>query len=198
MGEPLTVRDIAATISGLDPVGAASRNVWMGHEGRAAAKYWSTLAQLIPQEYAFPGRHIPHASDPVNSAINYLYGMVYGEVWRAVIRAGLDPYFGIVHGTERDQGSLVFDLIEEFRAPFGDRVLVGMLGRGFELLLDKEGRLRAACRHKLVKAFHKLWGRETRWNTKMRKPSEILELQVTSLKNAYLGTDEYRPFRFRW
>ena len=29
---------------------------------------------------------------------------------------GLDPYFGIIHGTERDQGSLVFDVIEEYRA----------------------------------------------------------------------------------
>ncbi len=192
------VRSIAETINCLDPVNAASRNVWMGHEGRAAAKYWSTLAQLIPQEYGFPGRHARHASDPVNSAVNYLYGMLYCEVWRAVIRAGLDPYFGIVHGKERDQGSLVFDLIEEYRAPFADRVLLGLLGRGFLLVLDKEGRLTAACRHKLVKAFHKLWHREIRWNTKMRKPSEILELQVTSLKNTYLGTNEYRPFRFRW
>ena len=47
--------------------------------------------------------------------------MVYGEVWRALVKVGMDPYFGIMHGSERDQGSLVFDLIEEFRAPFADR-----------------------------------------------------------------------------
>lgn len=117
----------------------------MGFEGRAAAKYWGSFAILIPDKLSFPGRHTRHATDPVNSAVNYVYGMLYGEVWRAVIRAGLDPYFGIIHGTGRDQGSLVFDLIEEYRAP-----------------------------------------------------SDILELQLTSLKNAYLGTDEYRPFRFRW
>lgn len=134
----------------------------------------------------------------MNSAVNYVYGMLYCEVWRAVIRAGLDPYFGIMHGTERDQGSLVFDLIEEYRAPFGDRVVLGMLGRGFALDLDKEGRLRAACRHKLVSAFHKQWHRNVRWRGAMRAPSEILEMQVTSLKNAYLGNDEYRAFRFRW
>ena len=73
-----------------------------------------------------------------------------------------------------------------------------MLGRGFGLALDTEGRLRAACRHKLVNAFHKLWQREVRWRGKLFAPAQVLELQVTSLKNALLGKDEYRPFRFRW
>ena len=36
-----------------------------------------------------------------------------------------------MHGSERDQGSLVVDVIEEFRAPFVDRLLLGMIGRSF-------------------------------------------------------------------
>ena len=192
------IRGIAETLDGFDPAAVAARASAMGFEGRAAAKYWSSFAILVPGDLSFPGRHTRHATDPVNSAVNYVYGMLYGEVWRAVIRAGLDPYFGIIHGTERDQGSLVFDLIEEYRAPFGDRLVLGMLGRGFALELDKEGRLRAACRHKLVHAFHKQWQRVVRWRGGTRAPSAILELQVTSLKNTYLGNDEYRPFKFRW
>ena len=192
------IRGIADTLDGFDPAAVAARASAMGFEGRAAARYWSAFATLIPGDLAFPGRHTRHATDPVNSAVNYVYGMLYGEVWRSAIRAGLDPYFGIMHGTERDQGSLVFDLIEEYRAPFGDRLVLGMLGRGFSLELDKEGRLRAACRHKLVHAFHKQWQRDVRWRGGTRAPSAILELQVTSLKNTYLGKDEYRPFRFRW
>ena len=192
------IRSIADTLDSLDPARVSVRAVSMGHEGQAAAKYWSSFASLTPDAFAFPGRHTRHATDPINSAINYVYGMLYGEVWRAVIRAGLDPYFGIIHGTERDQGSLVFDLIEEYRAPFGDRVVLGLLGRGFRLELDKEGLIRARCRQKLVEAFHKQWRRTLRWCGKLRAPSEILEVQVTSLKNAFLGKGEYRPFRFRW
>ena len=192
------VRSTAATLDEFDPMAVSARASAMGHEGRAAARYWAAFASLVPAELAFPGRHTRHATDPVNSAVNYVYGMLYGEVWRAVIRAGLDPYFGIIHGTERDQGSLVFDVIEEYRAPFGDRVVLGMLGRGFALILDKDGRLRAACRHKLVSAFHKQWHRNVRWRGAMRTPSDILEMQVASLKNAYLGNGEYRAFRFRW
>lgn len=92
----------------------------------------------------------------------------------------------------------MFDVIEEYRAPFGDRLVLGMLGRGFSLQLDKDGLLRASRRRKLVEAFHEQWRRGVRYRGKMRAPSEVLELQVTSLKNAYLGNDEYRPFRFQW
>lgn len=192
------IRGIADTLDSLDPAGVTTRTAAMGHEGRAAAKYWSSFALLIPDELSFPGRHTRHATDPVNSAINYVYTILYGEIWRAIIRAGLDPYFGIVHGKEHDQGSLVFDLIEEYRAPFGDRLVVGMIGRGFALELGKDGRIRSACRQKLAHAFHKQWHRNLRWRGGMRAPSDILELQVTSLKKAYMDNDEYRPFRFRW
>lgn len=192
------LREIALTIEGLDPMAQGVRAQGMGHEGRAAAKYWAAFATFVPGSLPFPGRHTRHATDPVNSAINYVYSLLYGEVWRAVIRAGLDPYFGIMHGTERDQGSLVFDLIEEFRAPFGDRLVIGLFGRGFALELDKEGHLRVGCRRKIVTAFHKQWARQIRWRGKSRSPAEILELQVASLKNMFLGKVEYEPFRFRW
>jgi CRISPR-associated protein Cas1 len=192
------LREIAHTLEGLDPAAQGVRAVGMGHEGRAAAKYWAAFASFVPGDLPFPGRHTRHATDPVNGAINYVYGMLYGEVWRAIIRAGLDPYFGIMHGTERDQGSLVFDLIEEFRAPFGDRLVIGLFGRGFALELDKEGHLRAGCRRKIVTAFLKQWVRPIRWRGKLRAPAEILELQVTGLKNLFLGKGNYEPFHFRW
>lgn len=82
----------------------------------------------------------------VNQCLNYVYGILYGEVWRAVVKAGLDPYFGLIHGSKRDQGSLVFDLIEEFRAPFADRLIVGMIGRGFQPEIGDHGFLKTRTR----------------------------------------------------
>lgn len=74
------LRDIAATLNDMDPTAAGARASGMGHEGRAAAKYWSSFANLVPLELAFPGRHTKHATDAANSAINYVYGVLYGEV----------------------------------------------------------------------------------------------------------------------
>ena len=49
-------------------------------------------------------------------------------------------------GTERDQDRVVSDLIEEFRAPFGDRLAIGLFGRGSVLDLDKEDHRRVGRR----------------------------------------------------
>jgi CRISPR-associated endonuclease Cas1 len=103
----------------------------MGAEGQAGAAYWRRIADLLPSELGFSGRKGRGAKDPVNQCLNYVYALLYSEVWCAVARAGLDPYFGLIHGSQRDEGGLVFDLIEEFRSPFVDRLVFGRIGRGF-------------------------------------------------------------------
>jgi CRISPR/Cas system-associated endonuclease Cas1 len=69
----------------------------------------------------------------------------------------LDPYFGFVHGSKRNQGSLVFDVIEEFRAPFADRFVFGMLGRGFKSVVGEHAHLRTESRMHPAKGFIKRW-----------------------------------------
>lgn len=192
------IRCLSEMIDGLDPASSGMRSVAMGYEGRAAALYWSTLAHLVPEELVFPGRRTRDASDPFNQAINYVYGVLYGEVWNAIVHAGLDPYSGIMHGSERDQGSLIFDLIEEFRAPFGDRLVLGMLGRGFRPQIGRHGDLRVSIRRTLVQAFHRMWNRPIRWRGKALSPARILEHQAKGLASAFLSEDAYRPFQFRW
>ena len=60
-------------------------------EGRAAQRYWDALRAVIPESYNWPGRVTRGARDPVNAALNYGYGILYGQVERALILAGLDP-----------------------------------------------------------------------------------------------------------
>jgi CRISPR-associated protein Cas1 len=134
----------------------------------------------------------------VNQAINYAYGMLYGEVWRAIAKVGLDPYFGVLHGSERDQGSLVFDLIEEFRAPFADRLVVAMIGRGLKLEIGAKGFLRTRVRRRLAKAFSHAWCRTKARNGRQGRPSQLLEQQASSLVRLFMGQGDYRPFRMRW
>jgi CRISPR-associated protein Cas1 len=192
------LRESSARIASLDPTQPTLRAVAMGHEGQAAARYWRAFASLLPVELEFTGRHTHNASDPVNSAINYVYGLLYGEVWRAVIRAGLDPYFAILHGSEHDQGSLVFDLIEELRAPFGDRVVLGLIGRGWVPALDVQGMLTRPARRKLAISFYAQWKRLVRAHGRMQEPGKLLDGQTKSLKLCYQGTGAYQAFRFRW
>ena len=130
--------------------------------------------------------------------LNYIYGMLYGEVWRSVVRAGLDPYFGLMHGSERDHGSLVFDIIEEFRAPMADRFVLGLLGRGFIPDVAADGRLSGRSRHVLVRGFLRHWHKKMSWRSKDVSPAEILDLQVAALVRSFQGDGAYRPFKMRW
>ncbi len=110
-------------------------------EGRAAKAYWAGVKHLIPAALNWPGRQGRHAKDPINMALNYGYGVLYNEVERAIVLAGLDPYAGFLHTDRPGKPSLVLDLIEPFRAPVVDRTILAMVGKGTSLDLDKRGNL---------------------------------------------------------
>jgi CRISP-associated protein Cas1 len=91
---------------------AASLRGW---EGAASRKYFQTLAFLMPETYQFENRDRLPARDPFNAMLNYAYGILYGKVEAALIKAGVDPYVGIFHRDDYNRPALVFDLIELYR-----------------------------------------------------------------------------------
>jgi CRISPR-associated protein Cas1 len=192
------ILELSRNISRLDTREASVRAVGMGLEGRGAAIYWSQLSRLIPEDLGFDGRMTLSAHDPVNQCLNYVYGILYGEVWRAISKVGLDPYFGLIHGSLRDQGSLVFDLIEEFRAPFGDRVVFGMLGRGFRPGIGKSGLLRSSTKHALAQSFSKRWTKPMYYRSRLLAPVSLLTAQAKSLVGTFQRENGYHPYRMRW
>lgn len=90
-------------------------------EGRVALRYWQAYASVIPECFDFHGRmttsHQNNASDPVNLALNYAYGVLEGECRAAINTVGLEPSVGFLHETSHYQTkqSLVYDLQEPFR-----------------------------------------------------------------------------------
>jgi CRISPR-associated protein Cas1 len=127
-GEQLT--DIAATFRG-----------W---EGTASRYYFRGLAQLLPSPFYFSRRSRRPAFDPFNALINYLYGFLYAQVELSLMKAGLDPYTGVMHADEYRRPTLVFDIIELYR-PWAETVALelctsGMINTGdFTAKTEKEG-----------------------------------------------------------
>ncbi len=91
---------------------AASLRGW---EGASSRRYWQVVSAMLPEEYQFGERTRHPATDPFNALINYGYGILYGKVEGALIRAGLDPYVGIFHRDDYNRPALVFDVIERYR-----------------------------------------------------------------------------------
>jgi CRISPR-associated protein Cas1 len=61
--------------------------------------------------------------------LNYGYGILESEVWRAVHFADLDPYGGFLHADRPGKPSLVLDLMEEFRQQLIDKSIIKLISR---------------------------------------------------------------------
>lgn len=86
-----------------------------GWEGAASRRYFQAIAAVLPGAYQFSGRSQNPATDAFNALLNYGYGMLYGKVEGALIKAGIDPYVGIFHRDDYNRPVLVFDVIERYR-----------------------------------------------------------------------------------
>ncbi|GAB4424172.1 MAG: CRISPR-associated endonuclease Cas1 [Bacteroidia bacterium] len=86
-----------------------------GLEGSSGRVYFQTLSLCLPEPYRFEKRSRQPAMDMFNALLNYAYGMLYGIVEGALIKAGLDPYLGVFHRDDYNRPVLAFDFIEPYR-----------------------------------------------------------------------------------
>ena len=94
-----------------------------GLEGKCGALYFSAIGSLLPDKYRFERRSQHPATDMFNALLNYAYGMLYGKIETALIKAGIDPFLGIFHRDEYNRPVLTYDWIEAFRV-WADYVVI--------------------------------------------------------------------------
>jgi len=167
-------------------------------EARAARRYWEAARALLLPELGWERRETRGATDVVNVCLNYGYGILYGEMERGCILAGLDPYAGFLHVDRAGKPSLSLDLIEEFRQAVVDRTVFGLLNRGVEPDIDN-GRLSEPARRQLAeKVLERLDGREP-YEGRQHTLRTIIQLQARALA-AYVRRERpvYVPFKARW
>lgn len=169
-------------------------------EGRAAQAYWEGVRLVVSPALDWPGREGRGATDPFNAALNYGYAVLYGQVERAILLAGLDPYAGFIHVDRPGKPSLVLDLIEEFRAPVVDRALLGLIGQGVALKQDAEGRLEMETRRALVeRVLERIEESTERYEGKRQKLRWILQSQARHVASFLRGERAaYLPFKAGW
>lgn len=105
-----------------------------GLEGNASRSYFQCLGKVVPKLYQFETRSRRPAQDMFNSVLNYLYGILYSRVEGAIVKAGMDPYLGILHRDDYNRPVLVFDMIEKYRI-WADQVAMQLC---FRRLLQRE------------------------------------------------------------
>lgn len=97
-----------------------------GWEGVASKIYFDTINLFLPERYRFEKRSQHPATDIANAMLNYGYGMLYGKIEGALIKAGVDPYVGVMHRDDYSRPVLVYDVIELYRV-WIDYVVISLL-----------------------------------------------------------------------
>ncbi len=169
-------------------------------EGRAAQAYWAAIKEIVPAELNWPGRKTRGAKDGLNSALNYGYGILYGQVERALVLAGLDPYAGFIHADRPGKPSMTLDLIEEFRQPVVDRTVLGLMNKGFEFKQGEDSLLAEDTRRTLAdKVLERLEESTERYEGKKQAMRVIIQQQARHLATFLRGDRAtYEPFACGW
>lgn len=174
-----------------------SRDTLMGLEGTAGRLYWDGVKEILMQKTEFFGRQTRGAIDPVNSILNYGYGILYSTVWGSLVNAGLEPFAGFLHVDRPGKPSLVLDLIEEFRQPVVDRVVIAHVNLGQEIKMTN-GLLDADTRRMIgEKILCRLESLE-KYKGKKYQIRSIIQMQARNLASFLRGQNEYKPFTFKW
>lgn len=172
------------------------RSSVLAAEGNAAQCYWQGVGLVLPESYAWPGREGRGATDPINSLLNYGYGILYGQIERALLLAGLDPYAGFIHVDRPGKPSLVLDLIEEFRQAAVDRVVLGLAARYFNVVQDDNGRMEQDTRRTFADHIIQHLEAKSRYEGKRYPLRHIIQTQARRLAAFLRGErDQYIPFK---
>lgn len=135
-----------------------------GYEGECANLYFSVLSELITaqrEDFKFEKRSKRPPLDPANALLSFLYAIITNDVRSALETVGLDPQVGFLHQIRSGRPSLALDLVEEFRAYLGDRIMLNLINlkqvsiNDFEMRESGEVRISDKAKKELLIAYQK-------------------------------------------
>lgn len=178
----------------------------MGFEGAGAAHYFSAFGDCITNEdFIFSGRTRRPPGNPINAMLSFGYQVLWNHLLAMIEIQGLDPYYACLHqGTER-HAALASDLIEEFRAPLVDSLVLWLVNRRIMntesdfVFHDGGCYLNDSGRSKYLKAFLQRMEEEIQTDFGEKQPKwDLLTQQIKEYKKiVYNPAQLYQPYQIR-
>jgi CRISP-associated protein Cas1 len=107
-----------------------SINGLLGHEGNSAARYFTAFGHLIINKgFQLSERNRQPPKDPVNSLLSLGYTLLFNNVMGLILAEGLNPYLGNLHQSQAKNPELALDLMEEFRSPIVDSLVLELINK---------------------------------------------------------------------
>jgi CRISPR-associated protein Cas1 len=105
----------------------------LGIEGNLASLYFGALPDLLSESVAdemrFSGRNRRPPKDRFNALLSFGYSLLLKDVMNAIIAVGLEPALGFYHQPRTQASPLALDMMEIFRVPLVDMVVVASINR---------------------------------------------------------------------
>lgn len=165
-----------------------------GWEGLASKIYFATINAFIPAQYRFENRSQHPATDVANALLNYGYGLLYGKIEGEMIKAGIDPYIGIMHRDDYNRPVLVYDVIELYRI-WVDYVVYSLLAQNvvtdeyYSVKPDGSYWLEPLGRRVLIQSFNDYMDETVTIKGVTRSRHTSIKLYVQSLAQKFKNFD---------
>lgn len=175
-----------------------------GIEGAAAALYFGAFERMIGDKQLFDGRSRRPPRDPANALLSLGYTLLGGEIAGLLAAHGLDPYIGFYHEARRGLPALAQDVLEEFRAPVVDRLVLAVLNKGQiendDFCPGPRGGLR--LQERALKKFLRLYEKSLNEQFKARNGEvssfrRALAAQAGAIRRSAESRSDYPAFRWQ-
>ncbi|NJR55401.1 MAG: CRISPR-associated endonuclease Cas1 [Acaryochloris sp. CRU_2_0] len=176
-----------------------------GYEGTGAASYFAAFGQVVDHpDFHFKKRTYHPPLDPVNAMLSFGYTLLLKNVFSMVMAEGLNPHLGNLHGAKRPKAYLAFDLMEEFRSPIVDTLIIKLINQKIIKPSDftwpnEQGGvyLNESARRVFLKEFEARIVCQTSYPDLKEQVSyrRAIQLQIQRYTQALLGRKPYEAFR---
>jgi len=176
-----------------------------GIEGNAARNHFALMRALIPEFWQFNTRNRRPPKDPINALLSLGYTILFNNIIAFIQLRKLTLNIAFLHNSYSNQPSLALDLMEPFRAPIVDSLVIKMaLSRAISIndfsLENNACLISAKAKEVFIAALEDKLAQQITYPALNRTTEyrRIMDLQTLLLKQSLLNpTMEFKPFRIR-
>lgn len=171
---------------------AIDKNYMLGIEGKSADIYFTGLKTLRLFPETFYTRTKRYSTEMTNIALNYGYAILGNFIYKSLINAGLDPYFGVLHSVRSGKPSLVLDVMEEYRSFIVDRNVIKMKNKLESV--KKFDTIKKEVANEVIKSI----GKTVIYNGRSLSVESVIQRQIYKISAYLCGEKKYKSYIFRW
>lgn len=177
---------------------AEDSNMLMGVEGKASSIYFREYGRMFKCKCEFHGRNRRPPRDPINVIISLGYTFLTKEVSAALDAESFEMYLGFLHGIRYGRKSLPLDMVEEFRQPVVDRMVLKLFNKRMiqefdfseedgKIILEEAGFRKFCCEFERWMVDSDISGEKQGYRG-------LIQQQARNLKKAVQKKGDYEPY----